>query len=265
MHFRGLFFCLSLVVLFACKKVKDRYPDTELGGHAGAGLHISSSNYHDNSLEAYEYACSYSEIKMIELDIQLSADHTWWLFHDLELSVESSGKGNIPEASDAYLSTLRYETLEREKLVRLLDLPSDLHGRTLLLDVKEVKGTGLIDSAAMIQALIQAKNYFTNGKLALVSNGGRYLETLSSLGFEIYLNAQNATDYLSIPNHALTQGALFRNAAIEAEDIEKLQAVSKKSIIYDVRSPKGIRRALKKKPAVLLADDIKATIIEKYK
>jgi hypothetical protein len=43
-----------------------------------------------------------------------------------------------------------------------------------------------------------------------------------------------------------------------------LQAAGKKVIIFEVRSPKGIKSALKKHPNYLVTDDLRATIIEKY-
>lgn len=256
-----------LLFLFSCKKGTDRFPYTEIGGHAGSGLHISSSNYHDNSLESYQYACSFEHIHWIELDVQLSADHTWWLFHDLDLSVESTGSGSISLCTDAYLSTVKYKSLEGEKLIRLVDLPSDLNGRTLLLDVKEVKGitNEIIDSASIVSSLLSIQNHFKNGSLALVSNGGRYVSTLKSAGFQVFLNSENAIDYLAFSDYIYTDGAVFRNTSVNSDDMEQMKMHGKKSIIYDVRSPKGIRSAFKKYPEVILADDIKATLIEKYK
>src|SRR5688500_5848438 len=114
---------IVLPFLFCCGKRKDLYPGTTIGGHACAGLHISSSNYHDNSLEAYKYARSFETVLMIEVDAQLSSDGTLWLFHDPELDKESTGTGSVSQKNDAYLSGVNYESLEHERLIRLSDLP----------------------------------------------------------------------------------------------------------------------------------------------
>lgn len=258
---------LLFLVVLSCKKGKDLYPGTQIGGHACAGLHISSSNYHDNSLEAYKYARSFESIQMVEVDVQLSKDGTLWLFHDPELSIESNGNGFVPQSSDEYLSGLKYRSLEKEKLIRLEDLPADLKGITLLLDLKESDGTpaGLIDSTQMMQALGYVKNYFTNGTLSLVTNTGRFVSSIKGMGFGIYFNAVNAAHFESYENKLLMDGAIFRNSDIVASDVISVKTSGKKAIIYDVRSAKGIRSALDKGPDFLLTDDIKTTLIEKYK
>ncbi len=257
---------LSLVFL-SCKKGKDLYPGTQIGGHACAGLHISSSNYHDNSLEAYKYARSFESIHMVEVDVQLSKDGTLWLFHDPELSIESTGSGSVPQSSDAYLSGLKYRSLEKERLIRLEDLPADLKGVTLLLDLKESDGTttGLIDSTQMMQALTHAKNYFTNGSLALITNTGRFVSSIKGTGYGMYYNSVNAAHFQSYENKSLMDGAVFRNSDIAASDVSAVKILGQKVIVYDVRSAKGIRSALEKGPDFLLTDDIKTTLIEKYK
>ena len=60
-------------------------------------------------------------------------------------------------------------------------------------------------------------------------------------------------------------GAVFRNSDIAVSDVVAVKTFGKKVIIYDVRSAKGIRSALDKSPDFLLTDDIKTTLIEKYK
>ena len=266
MSFRGLIWILVLV-LVSCGKHKDLYPETVIGGHACAGLHISSSNYHDNSLEAYKYARSFEKILMVEVDAQLSKDGTLWLFHDPLLDEESSGSGAVPQKEDGYLSGIKYNSLEKERLIRLSDLPADLKGIRLLIDLKESDGTeaGLIDSTRLIEALQGAKQYFYNGEIALVTNTRRFVPTIKGLGFYVYYNALNATEFLNYATAFLSDGAVFRNSEIAVSDVNWVKSLGKKVIIYDVRSPGGIKSALEKGPNYLLTDDIKATLIEKYK
>lgn len=258
---------IAVTVLFSCKKHKDLYPETIVGGHACAGLHISSSNYHDNSLEAYKYARSFETVLMIEVDAQLSQDGTLWLFHDPLLYDQSNGSGSIPEKDDGYLSGLKYNSLEKERLIRLIDLPADLKGIRLLIDLKESDGTetGLIDSTKLMDAMNQAKQYFYNGDLAMITNTGRFLSTIKTLGIKVYYNAVNASQFLSYPNMSISDGAVFRNSEISISDVNSVKSLGKEVIIYDVRSPNGIKSALDKAPNYLLTDDIKATLIEKYK
>lgn len=262
---------LLLIVLFSllsCKKREDRYPLTKIGGHACAGLHISSSNYHDNSLEAYRYALSFEKVEMIEVDAQLSLDGTLWLFHDPELDVESDGSGKIPQKNDDYLSGLKYKSLEKEQVIRLMDLPSDLNGVCLVFDLKESDGVGgIVDSTMLYEALIEAQEYFHNGSLAIISNSGRFFDILhQSTGYMTYYNAANVEAFLNSPYSGNSYGAAFRSSDVSEEDLDLLQSFNNRRVIlYDVRSPEGIRSALEKRPSYLLTDDIKATLIEKYK
>ena len=265
MNFR-LFIGFIVLFLASCKKHKDLYPETVIGGHACAGLHISSSNYHDNSLEAYRYARSFDKVMMVEVDAQLSQDGTLWLFHDPELKEESNGDGAIPQKNDAYLSGLTYRSLEKEQLIRLQDLPADLKGVCLLIDLKEADGTGgLIDSTLLIHALNNAKQYFYNGDVALITNTGRFLPAIKGLGFRIYYNAVDADQFVTNYDTPVVSGAVFRNSDIEDSDVSAVRALGKEVIVYDVRSPEGIKSAFEKSPDYLLTDDIKATLIEKYK
>lgn len=258
----------ALLVLFSCKKRIDHYPATIIGGHACAGLHVSSSNYHDNSLEAYRYARSFKEIELVEVDVQMSLDGTLWLFHDPELDVESTGSGKIPQKHDDYLSGLNYRSMEKEKVIRLLDLPSDLKGICLVFDLKESDGMGgMVDSTILYDALLQAYNYFDNGTLAIISSTGRFFDALHyQTNYSTYYSAKNAEVYLNSPHVGYSSGVAFRNSDITDTDVDLVKSITnRRVIVYDVRSPQGIRSALHKRPSFLLTDDIKATLIEKYK
>lgn len=259
---------IIILLLTACtKKGADLFPSTQLGAHAGAGLHISSSVYHDNSLEAVNYALSFTEIQWIEVDIQLSKDDTWWLFHDVELDTESSGSGKIQLLSDDVLNGLKYKSLNHEKIVRLFDLPTSFSGKKLLLDLRETDGSesGLIDSTRLIQSLTLMKNHFQTVELNLITSTGRFINTIKSLGITVFLNAENTNGFWMHTGSTVADGAVFRNAVIDEQGILQLKEQNKRTIIYDIRSPKGIRKAFKKQPDLVLTDDILSGIIEKYK
>lgn len=260
-------FLALMLILFSCGKAKDRFPATQIGGHACAGLQISGSNYHNNSLEAYKYARSFANVPVIEVDVQLSKDGTLWMFHDLKLEDESTGTGAVAQHDDGYLSGLHYKSLEKERVIRLQDLPADLRGIYLLVDLKESDGTGLtlIDSARLLQAMQQTTAYFHNGKVGFITNSGRFMPTMKSLGYTVYNDAIDAEQFLTSANAAISDGVCFRNSAVTVSDVHAIQALGKQVILYDVRSPKGIKSAFNKFPDYLLTDDIKATLIEKYK
>lgn len=260
-------FLLISVMLFSCGKKKDRYPSVKLGGHACSGLSVSSALYHDNSLEAYNYALSYNEITLIEMDVQISANGTAWLFHDEKLSLESTGNGCIPEMQDEELATLHYTTLEKEDLTRLGDLPGNLRGRHLILDLREFNSCSgeLLDSLLIFTALEDATAHFYNGHISIVSNTNRFLQAFQSLGWTTYFNAYNTGHFMNYPDKQWYSGVCVRSADISEEEVKNIKSAGFQVILYDVRSPKGIRKAFKKHPDYVLTDDIKAAILEKYR
>lgn len=264
---RFSYFLLITVMLFACSKKKDRYPSVQLGSHACSGLAVSSALYHDNSLEAYNYALSYQEITVIEMDIHISANGTAWLFHDANLAPESTGNGCIPEMQDTELAALHYTTLEKEKLTRLSDLPGDLGGKLLLLDLRELNSCSgeLLDSLLIFTALEKATVHFYNGQIGIVSNTNRFLQAFQSKGWITYHNAYNAGHFMDYPGKQWYSGTCIRNSDISEEEVKTIKSAGYEVVLYDVRSPKGIRKAFKKHPDYVLTDDIKAAILEKYR
>jgi glycerophosphoryl diester phosphodiesterase len=253
------------VLATACKR-NDRFEQVALVAHACSGLLSSTTPYHNNSLEAFDYALSLEGIDAVEIDVQLSANGTLWLFHDQELAVETSGTGCISDLTDDYISNLHYSTLEKEKLVRLQDLPEDLKGKSLILDLRHrnfcsgqfMSDTTMFNAVRDVLLIKQWEN------VQIVVGNPAWVDLFSTLGFDIYVNAYdlNYFENLNVPN---ATGACIRSESISKEDVDKIHADGKKVIIFDVRSPKGIRRALKKYPDLLMVDDTRAAIIEKYR
>ena len=69
-----------LLMLFSCEKTE--YNEIEIVGHAGMGLDMQNSIYHDNSLEAIQLALSYGGSNGVEVDVQMDNEGCLWLFHD---------------------------------------------------------------------------------------------------------------------------------------------------------------------------------------
>jgi glycerophosphoryl diester phosphodiesterase len=257
--------CFLLLTLMACKR-KDRFEHVLILGHAGAGLTNSTNPYHDNTLESILYAMQFDEVQGVEIDIQISSDTTAWLMHDMDLSIETNGNGCVTYSSDEYLSNLHYKTLEKEKLVRLKDVPNQFEGKFLVLDLRSNDGCDNlpIPLTVVLKALENVPNQFPNTELIAMIDDQTWLDSLKNRGFSVYLNAYSKTNFYQY-NWQQFDGVCINNAAISKEDVSELLGFNKKVVIFDVRAPKPIRQALKKGPSFLLTDDIKATLIEKYK
>jgi glycerophosphoryl diester phosphodiesterase len=131
-------YAFLLFILFACTK-SEHVKNILVFGHAGMGLSMDNSIYHDNSKEAVLLALNLPTSNGVEVDVRLSVDGTLWLYHDEWLEAETNGKGCVSEQSDLQLSELSYQTLKHEKLVKLMDvLPLLNEDQTLFLDLKQV-------------------------------------------------------------------------------------------------------------------------------
>ena len=59
-------------------------------------------------------------------------------------------------------------------------------------------------------------------------------------------------------------GYIMKNNDVTKENVAKVHQSGKKLFIFEVRSPKMTREALRKSPDAILSDDLRTAIIEKY-
>jgi glycerophosphoryl diester phosphodiesterase len=256
---------IATLLLTACNK-KEKFENVQLIGHAGSGLQTSAAPYHADSYEAVEYAAELEGISGVEVDVQLSASNTAWLFHDEQLGNTTNGSGCVNGQTDDYLSGLHYTTLEKEVVSRLSEIAGLFGSRQLILDLKSANlcTNTLVDLPEMIAAIKTALPDIAPGNLIVITNKPQWVHTLALEGWKVYLEQPTLQSYTD--NYALaeTTGACLRSAEIDREGVEQLHDMGKEVIIFDVRSPKGLRKALKKYPDYLMTDNLKAALIEKY-
>jgi glycerophosphoryl diester phosphodiesterase len=268
MHLRNIVnnALIVIVLLSSCNKKVGPIGTAKLIAHAGAGLHTSTSPYHDNSIEAINYALSFSDIDGIEVDVQFSADSTAWLFHDDELSIETDGNGCIRSSTDANLSTLHYTGLQQGTLTKLAQLPGVMNGKYLFLDLRNTNACTqeLVPVSLAFTILKSFQEALQGNHVSVIVNDASWVESFASLGWSVYLNSYNAQSFLDHPEFSELTGCSLRSEVISKSEISSLQNSGKSVILFDVRSPKGIRKALAKNSNWLFVDDIRAALIEKY-
>lgn len=254
---------LILISLFSCKK-EDKYPDIQVFGHAGAGLDMNTSPYEENTLESITYALSYSEISGVEVDIQWSKDGTIWLFHDQNLETQTNGSGCVRENTDQQLSEVHFKGFNQEKLVKLNDVATKFTGRTIILDLKDYGCGTSLSNGDFESSLLSYQSQLANTEVIVIVQDYTKASFLQGLGWKVYLEVQSAENYINsgISN---STGCSIRNEKISQEEVANIQNLGKEVIIFDARSPKQIRRAFKKTPNGFIADDLKATLIEKIR
>lgn len=261
MHFRFLF--LTLFLCLSCKK-DHKTSEVIVIGHAGAGLNTEAGIYHDNSKESVQYALGYQGCEGVEVDVQLSADSVLWLMHNLNLKEQTNRSGCVATMSSSELETVKYTTLKKEKLAKLEEIEAIwLKDKYLFLDMKPYNECldKTILPARFISAVQQLS--YTGVNVFITSTQKDWLHAWSGSGFSQIYSADNFEDAVSALENFNFAGIMIRNAAITDEQVASVKATGKKVAIFEVRSPKGIRSALSKKPDFIVTDDIRATLIEK--
>ena len=257
---------ILIALLFSCRK--GNYSSVTIFGHAGNGLTIQNSIYHDNSLESIQFALETEGVFGVEIDVQLSKDGDLWLFHDSRLDNETNSTGCISEKLSEDLIDVHYRTINKERLVRLKDIPlNSCAGKTLLIDVKylndcageDINVPVFIDEIESIAANNPQVNFI------ILSKSKYWVSAFQNAGFEVYFEMENLSEYESLINSGIhCEGFILKNSSCTAEDVAFLQQNDKKVIIFDMRAPKPIRKALKKMPDGIITDDIGAALIEKH-
>lgn len=265
MHYRLIF--LLIIVLLSCRK-KEEYAAVKIIGHAATGLKSPGAVFHDNSGEAIEMALETYGCDGVELDVQMSLTGSLWLFHDPKMSDETTEKGCIGTKSDIDLSEITYKSFHREKILALRNISfKRLKNKTLMLDLRHYNycTQTMVPVANMVDSLLSVPQ-LQSGEievLVLLSTTSWFPYFANTPFQVIYGDAdyEKAWEVLSAQDF---DGVMIKNSQISREQVASLKSAGKKVIIFEVRSPKGIRSALKKQPDYLVTDDLRATIIEKY-
>ncbi len=264
MHYRLLFLT---VFLFSCEKKED-FSDVKIISHAASGLENPSAVFHDNSKEAVELALETAGCDGVELDVQLSLSNYLWFFHDEMLDYETKEKGCISSKENSILSQIEYKTLKKEKLLSLQNLPINyFQKQVLMLDVRHYNlcKNQNVDALTVCNEIANFSAFFEGQiEVKVLLSNPEWLEKFQELPFEIYYSGGDFIEAREKLKWFDFDGIVIKNEYISRDQVQELKAVGKKVIIFEVRSPKGIREALKKHPNFLVTDDLRATIIEKY-
>ena len=260
-------FWFLAIFLFACKKKED-FSDVKIISHAASGLDNQSAIFHDNSKEAVELALETAGCDGVELDVQLSLSNHLWFFHDETLDHETKEKGCIPSKENSILSQIEYKTLKKEKLLSLQNLPINYFKKqVLMLDVRHYNlcKNQNVDALTVYNEITNFSAFFEGQiEVKVLLSNPEWLEKFQELPFEIYYSGGDFIEAKEKLEWFDFDGIVIKNEYISKEQVQELKAAGKKVIIFEVRSPKGIKKALKKHPDFLVTDDLRATIIEKY-
>lgn len=262
MRFKISISLILLAFLIGCKK--EKFASVLILGHAGNGLNMQNSIFHDNSKEAIDFALSMEGSNGVEIDVQLTKDGILWLFHDNTLDKETKFTGCIADFTSSELAECHYSSINNEKVVALnsIDFNSYLNS-TFILDIRHYRGCDLqlIDTAVFIQQLTELKNNYPLVNFLISTNYRYWVPTIEAIGYPVFYEINTMEDF---QKSSFAPNYILKNANFTKDEVSTIQTTNKKVLIFEVRSPKFIRKALKKQPFGLLTDDLRATIIEKY-
>jgi glycerophosphoryl diester phosphodiesterase len=264
---RGSIFFL-LLLGFGCSKNKS-YENVRIYGHAATGLENVASVFHDNTMEAVNLALAMQGCDGVEVDVHLSADGDLWLYHDTQLDSETNLTGCIPDVSSEVLKTGKYSTLHQEKIAQLSEIDTNrLHGKELILDLRhynECLGE-FVNVVQIIDRLVEIGYSSALGYTVLVNVSRKeWVQPFVEAGFHTVLSIYSMTDFTNSESvFPGIYGYIMKNSDVTAENVEAIHQSGKKLFIFEVRSTKMTREALRKGPDGILSDDLRTAIIEKY-
>ena len=257
MPFRLLYFLVLL--FFSCSKKED-FSMIQVIGHAGMGLKIPNSIFHDNSLEAIELALTIPGSNGVEIDVQMDLNGRLWLFHDELLNEETNGINCISSNTTEYLKTIRYSSLNKEKLAELSQIPfHNFQDKRFFLDLKPWnKCSGNTVSLEDFKAALTAIDLPEN--CTIILSDPSWIPFFID-EFNVYFASddfQNAKIILT--EEPMIKGLIIRSAAINKLQANEIIAQNKKIYLFEIRSPKGVKNALQKRPSGIISDDLRAAI-----
>ncbi|MDG1842535.1 MAG: glycerophosphodiester phosphodiesterase family protein [Crocinitomicaceae bacterium] len=262
----GVIFFLFLLI--SCSKKQD-YSKVQLFGHAGMGLSIENSFYHDNSLESIELALSINGCDGVEVDVQMSLDKSLWLYHDPNLETQTDFTGCISSKTDKELENVRYKTFSKEKLIKLNELDFNiLKNKTIILDLKNFNycTSKELDKNDFINALKQLPFVMDSSiKVKIILKEALWLESFIDNEFDILYEANSLEKWNTIIDvYPSIKGLIIKTSKISKSEVQNIHLSNKEVFLFEMRSPNTIREALIKNPDGIISDDLRGAVLEKY-
>lgn len=257
------------LMLFSCKKDEVEIKnDLVVASHAGGGFETFTNGYPSNSEVAIRRAIEGLGIKAVEIDIQLSKDEIFFLYHDQNLQSQTDCSGCIPSMTSEEIASCSYDRnqtsiSQSQKIFPLMNVLERYASTDVVffLDVRlenvcdptQVPRTSLI--ANKIAALIEN---FGAHRLPVISNDTFLLNTLERRNNSIqtfFDNNEFSKAYSTCCENSF-DGICMNNDRIDAEQAGTITRSGKKLILFNVKTYEGHIRAIEKSPWCIQSDNI---------
>ncbi len=260
---RLISFILISFLFFSCDK--ESFKNIDIIGHAGMGLSMQNSIYHDNSFEAVNLALLFQGSNGVEVDVQMDKKGCLWLFHNDNLEGETTENGCINDKQTDELEQVKYTSLHNEKLTKLQQilLLKD-STQKLFLDIRDMNAfsNSIIDINIFKSALATLEIDNIKNVFLIVSNQS-WAINLAQTYSVFYCSDNFELSKMFLSQNTNISGLVIRNKYISKKQVAEITNLNKRIYLFDMRSPKGNRQALNKNPTGIISDDIRAALIER--
>jgi len=274
---RSCYIVVLLVFILGCKKSDDDSIVNLNGGvidtygHAGTGFYGYNYHFPTNSMESIEEAFLVYGSTGVEVDIQLSADSVFFLYHDEFLNTATNGNGCIQDLQSNYIANCHYNLTYTENidynitvvpLSELLQWASTQNPQPdLRFDMRGVSFcTGINVSPDLIAEVLCSlvQEYNITSKIYIDSNNPTIVERMVSCNtdFHFYLGVISLDDGIPSNIYNATEGYIINAQSVEKEDIEKAHADNKKVTLFNVRERASCKEAIEMHPDGIISDNL---------
>lgn len=256
-----MYFRLSILLLIcfvSCKKEK-QLNSVIIIAHAGNGLDMPSNPFPDNTTDAVSFSINQGA-DGVELDIQLSKDGKWVLFHDDYLDGKTSLSGCINDYTAEELKSASFSLYPSQHIHTLEEISIDAH--YLILDVRHYVAcsnkTYQLDS--IVIPLMTYIQLHTSTSVIINSSYIPLLDTLKQLGLTVCYDAISSENMKSTAKSKNYPIYTMRNSEISSQDVSEMHALNYKIVIFSVRSQEVNKSALAKNPDFLMTDKLEGAL-----
>lgn len=251
------FSVILIVLLVSCNKENQAF-QSKVIAHAGAGLDISYNPFPDNTQDAVTYSVNLGAT-CVEVDIQLTTDNHFFLFHDDFLNGKTTHEGCVNSKSKEEMEGVRYTFHAAQKINELTKMNFD-GVEELFLDVRHLNTCNslIVEISRIIDAIAEFSNVSKIPKIVIASNHVSILDGLGMPNVTRCYEADNFESLKSILEQKDYPLYMIRNKHISTEQVAWLHDNGKKVIIFDMRSHEGNIKALEKNPDYIMTDAVES-------
>ena len=269
MKYRYFFLFLSFS-LIACQPSEEKLPTQLLFGHRGAGPDVYQNEFLENTLPAVKHALQF--LDGCEIDIQLAADSTIWLYHDDKLghfcNTADSNSFCIPKSSVSELEAIKQcregvsDQLYRLETIFKELAKNEFSNKWLSLDVK-----GYFDERCfpdrnapssyfdpLAQQLVKLIRQYDLADRVIVETGYSYfLDQIKTHHPSVGCHLINYDDFPSALNKAIEKGydgvsSSIMDSTLTKQLINEAQANQLAVQLWPIKNEELLKKAIKLNP-----------------